>query len=115
MTTIKQQKWYVSGQSTAAGIVVQKTSTAANQFAQKRLKLEGYSIMRGSTVASTVTAKLRIGVSSGAITSSESIGIATAPYVKVVTGLGIEAGFFAITGGTTANDGTVAELWGSYA
>ena len=114
MTTIKRQRWSVFGFSTAAEIIVQQTSTVASAFSQKRLRLEGYSIMRGSTVASTVTAKLQVGPSSAGPLSSHPIAIQTAPYSKVVTGLGIEAGFFAIHAGTTSNDGTVASLHGSW-
>lgn len=114
MTTIKRQRWYVSGFSTAAAVVAEMTSTAG-RFSQKRLRLEGYSIVRGSTVASTVPATLRQGASSGATLSSHPIAIFTAPVSKVVNGLGIEDGYFSIFSGSTANDGTLAELWGTFA
>ena len=108
------KNWYISGYSTAAAIVVEKAaSTVAGS--QQRLRLEGYAYTRGSTVASTVTAKLQVGNSSGAVLSSHPIATVTAPVSKSVHGMNVTAGFFAIHSGTTANDGTVAELWGSYA
>jgi len=113
MTTIKRQRFYVSGFSTAAAIVAEFTSTAG-RFSQRKLRLEGYSIVRGSTVASTTPATLRQGPSSAGPLSSHPIAIFTAPVSKVVTGLGIEDGYFAIHAGTTSNDGTVASLWGSW-
>ena len=112
--TVKGGNWYISGYSTAAAIVVEKAaSTIAGS--QQRLKLEGYAYTRGSTAASTVTAKLQVGNSSAAILSSHPIATVTAPVSKSVHGLGLTAGFFAIHAGTTANDGVVAELWGTYA
>jgi len=114
MTTVKRQRWYVSGFSTAAAIVAEMASSGT-AFSQKRLRLEGYSIQRGTSVASTVPATLQRGVSSANITSSSPIGTPGAPLDKVVSGLGLEAGWFAIHAGTTCASGTVAELWGTYA
>ena len=76
--------------------------------------LEGYSIQRGSSVASTAPDTLRWGDSSNAMSSSP-IGNAGNNEAVVVTGLNFAVGHYVgIAAGTTAANGVVGALWGRY-
>jgi len=114
MTSRKRQGWRAAGFSTAAEIVAEQSAGSTALYVQSVLRLEGYSIQRGTSVASTVPATLQSGPSSNGPISSSPIGTPGAPLDKVVSGLSIEAGWFAIHAGTTCASGTVAEIWGTW-
>ena len=109
--------WMISGQTTAVGVACEWcTSSNANWgYSNKQLVLRGYTIQSPSSLAaSTVTAKLRRGESSGLV-SEVPIAFDTPEFALSVDGLNIKAPYFAITAGTTHDAGFFASMWGDYA
>ena len=113
----RRNGWFVGGFSTAAAIVVEQAAERATVGHQSKLILEGYSVIVGSSVASTIGITLRRGPSSASLLSSVSIGLTDGAtvYSFDAHGLDISAGFFAIAAPTTSVTGVHATMWGHYA
>ena len=108
--------WMISGQTTAVGVACEYgTSSNANWgHSSKQLVLRGYTIQSPSSLAaSTVTAKLRRGESSGLV-SEVAIAFDTPEFALSANGLNIKAPYFAIAAGTTHAAGLFASLWGDF-
>ena len=109
--------WMISGVSTAVGVVCEfgTSSNANSQYSNKQLVLRGYTLQSHSSIAaSTVTAKLRRGESSGLV-SAVDIAFDTPEFTLSANGLNIKAPYFALAAGTTHADGLFGSMWGDYA
>jgi hypothetical protein len=116
---MSESGWFVSAMTTTVGVVCEKASASGANlpFASRRmLELHGYSVQTASSLAaSTVSATLRVGASSGVGLSSTPVALDTPEFAMSVDGLKITGQYFAIAAGTTHATGLVASMWGDYA
>ena len=110
--------WLISGQTTTVGVACEFASASGANLpygGSRELVLNGYMVQVASSLAnSSVMATLRRGDSSGAALSSTPIMLDTAEGIVSVSGLNINAKYFAIAAGTTHANAMLGTMWGVY-
>ena len=111
--------WFASGFSTAAGMVAEFSAGGAGYGSQgaagerAQVKLTGYAVTLGTSVASTVPVVLEVGISSAATLTVHPImnqGIADSVHVSGIKG--ITGGYFRVSSTSAHTVGLTANIWG---
>ncbi len=112
--TYKNQPWFVSGFTTAAGVIAEY-NPAQTVYNHRNFRLRGFAVSGSTTLAiSTTPMKLRYGRSSDATLTS--VALTAEPGASMLGAahiIGLEAGYFAIQSTVAhANGGLTVLLWG---